>query len=263
MVLQMQKYLIMSQKGGVGKSLVSLNLAFQLSKKYKVGFIEADTDSPWLGEHIKVDKNIVMRVSKEKKYQPIKFMDNIYVVSLFFYYTRGTYAYSLAHEFKQQLLFDAVKNTVWGDIDILLIDLPGGTEEFKIMYSVFNKEIDGVIGVVQPSTLRGLIRLIELCNVYQIHVLGIIQNMAGSHTECNTHAVCVNCGKVFEPFGSESVDKNRIKHICKAKGVVYLGNILLSSVITSQLMNNSYILPDELSGAIKNAYSAIERRMVE
>ena len=180
---------IASGKGGVGKSTVAINLAAELSKKYKVGVLDLDIYGPSLP--MVIGSNEQPKITAEQKLIPIekfgmKFMsfgfinsDNAATI------WRGPMVAKLTTQF-----FDDV---IWGELDYLILDLPPGTGDIQLTL-VQRLALTGAIIVTTPQDLALLDvkKGADMFNKVNTPVLGVVENMS--------HFLCPHCNKETEIF---------------------------------------------------------------
>ena len=198
---------VMSGKGGVGKSSVTVLLAKQLLKKgYKVGIMDADITGPSIPR--------LLGIEKEKAYgrndaiQPIIDKDGIKVISLNFLIEdehqpvlwRGPIIGNVVKQFWTDVL--------WEELDYLLIDMPPGTGDVALTV-LQNIPVNGVVMISTPQPMVSMIvsKAINMCKQVNVPVLGIIENMS--------YILCPDCGKRIEIFKhkniEEFVEKNKVE----------------------------------------------------
>jgi ATP-binding protein involved in chromosome partitioning len=186
---------IASGKGGVGKSTVSINLASELSKNYKVGVLDLDIYGPSLPMLIGENKQPDM--TSEKKLIPIK-KYNMELMSFGFINNqnaptvwRGPMVSRMVQQF-----FDDVE---WGKLDFLILDLPPGTGDIQLTL-VQKIALTGAIIVTTPQELA-LLDVKKGADMFEkvnTPVIGVIENM--------THFLCPNCNessKIFPGTGGD------------------------------------------------------------
>ncbi len=190
---------VMSGKGGVGKSSMTVLLAKQLVKKgYKVGIMDADITGPSIPR--------LLGVEKEKAYgnkdaiQPVVDKDGIKVISLNF----------LIEDENQPVLWrgpiigNVVKqfwtDVIWEELDYLLIDMPPGTGDVA-MTVLQNIPVNGVVMISTPQPMVSMIvsKAINMCKQVNVPVFGIIENMS--------YVLCPDCGKRIEIFKHKNVEE--------------------------------------------------------
>ena len=168
---------IASAKGGVGKSTICTNLAFQFSKDFNVGILDADIYGP--NQHILLDvlesKPEVKIIDGKKSFIPIK-VNNILLNSMGFVLDDDK-----AAMWRGPMLSGAIKqlihSTDWGELDYLLIDMPPGTGDAYL--TIFNElEVDNFI-LINTSHILSLAdsnRTISMLNKLNVNILGYIEN---------------------------------------------------------------------------------------
>jgi len=243
----MKAIMVSSVKGGTGKTLTSINLAYYLKKMYpdkEVALIDADIDSSNVAEFIGAKGGeIGITDDLEKKYIPYVWQGiKIWSVSLL---TERDRAVSMRGQGHQVLLYDVLHNTVWGKIDYLVIDQPAGASDvFKSTIEFLGDSLVGGVVVTLPITEVDLRRVIKLHIINEIPVVGVIENMAYfeyTDKDGEKHKIYI--------FG-----KSNIKDIAEKEfGVPYLGQIPLSEKIALGVRSGNPVLPEEFAGPIKEA----------
>jgi ATP-binding protein involved in chromosome partitioning len=192
---------ISSGKGGVGKSTVSVNLSLALKALgARVGLFDADIYGPNVplifGIHRKAPASGYAPVFRQKNAPPyIKPFERlgIKLMSLGFLVAEDQAINPLSNEVGN-LAVQTLHDTLWGDLDYLILDMPPGWGELHEAI-VERVSVDGIVGVTTPQDLslldssRSLIRYREL----GVPILGLVENMS--------YFVCPNCGESHDIFG--------------------------------------------------------------
>jgi ATP-binding protein involved in chromosome partitioning len=206
------KIAVISGKGGVGKSTITVNLAAAFAKSgHNVGVLDADIHGPSVprllgltGQQVKMGPPGAF---------PVPGPLGMKVVSIDFFLPeevptiwRGPLKMGAIRQFLQEI--------VWGDLDILFIDLPPGTGDEPLTIAQFLPEMDGVIVVTMPSELSSTIvkKAITFALRLNMPIIGVVENMSGF--------ICPHCGTKTEIFRSGGGRK-----IAEEAGVAFLGSI--------------------------------------
>ncbi|AGB04407.1 ATPase involved in chromosome partitioning [Aciduliprofundum sp. MAR08-339] len=175
------KLMVLSGKGGVGKTTVAVNLAVTLALKgYKVGLLDADIHGPNVPKMLGV-QNAKLTVSDDGMLVPVEPVPNLKAISLQMALPQDDapiiWRGPLKHKAIQQLLDEVA----WGDLDFLIIDMPPGTGDESLSISQLIPDMDGVLIVATPQevALLDATKAINFARQMQKKVVGIIENMTG------------------------------------------------------------------------------------
>lgn len=190
---------VMSGKGGVGKSSISVIIAKYLKELgYDVGVLDADITGPSIPRLFGL--NGKMATNYNDMILPVQTNDNIKVMSLNLLMEneedpviwRGPIISGMVKQFWT--------NVLWGDLDYLVIDMPPGTGDvaLTVMQSI---PINGVVMVSVPQDLVSMIvsKAVNMVKKMNINILGVIENMS--------YITCVDCGKKTKLFDGEGTEK--------------------------------------------------------
>ncbi len=174
------KIMVMSGKGGVGKTTVSVNLAVGLANRgYKVGLLDSDMHGPDVPKMLGLDKSQL--TGDESGIYPVEYSENLKVVSIGFMLPEEDapiiWRGALKHKAIQQFLEDVI----WGELDFLVVDLPPGTGDEPLSLVQLIKNVTGIVIVITPQevALLDAKKAINFAKHVNVRVLGIIENMAG------------------------------------------------------------------------------------
>ncbi len=206
------KLMVLSGKGGVGKTTVAVNLAATLALKgYKVGLLDADIHGPNVPKMLGVQDAKLM-VNEEQKIVPVEPIPNLKVISIQMALPQDdlpvVWRGPLKHKAIQQLLDDVA----WGELDYLIIDMPPGTGDESLSVSQLIPDLDGMLIVVTPQEVAILdgTKAINFAKQMNKKVVGVIENMAG---EIFGHGGGKKVAEKYSvPFlGSIPMDSNIVK----------------------------------------------------
>jgi Mrp family chromosome partitioning ATPase/predicted Fe-Mo cluster-binding NifX family protein len=209
---------VMSGKGGVGKSAVTMLLAIALRRRgFEVGILDADITGPSVPRGLGVSGPIMV---SEAGAVPSASSTGIKVMSMNLILPaedeaviwRGPLISSAVGQFYQEC--------EWGDLDYLLIDLPPGTADvpLTVMQSI---PLDGIILVTSPQELAGMIvgKAVSMAAQLDAPITGLVENMS--------YVRCGSCGERVEPFGPSHGEE-----AAKKMGTVFLGSLPLDRAIS-------------------------------
>jgi len=200
------KIVIISGKGGVGKTTVAINLAFSLaSVGLRVGILDVDITGPNVVKMLGINPELKPRVDIEaKKFYPIDGPLNIKVVSMAFLIVDQDEPVIWRGPMKMSAVRQFLGDAVWGDLDYLILDLPPGTsdETLDILQLIPDENVI-VVSTPQEVALINARKTIKMSMLMNRNVLGIIENMSGFK--------CPHCGSyidLYPPGGAEQASKD-------------------------------------------------------
>jgi Mrp family chromosome partitioning ATPase len=227
----MHYVLVLSGKGGVGKTLTAINLASKIAeKKGSCALVDGDIANPNAAELLGIKDQI--QVSPQQQFIPIK-VGNIEFFSMLA--ISGEKPVSMSAGQYAQILRDVLKNTKWTS-DLAIIDMCAGAHDELIeLLTTFGENLLGSVIVLQPAHWRSAKKMLELHRSEGIPVIGVISNM--SYFTCPFH----DKPMVFKVFGDVNLED-----LCKEYNVAPLGDIPLSMEIRENIEKGNPILPEEL-----------------
>ncbi|KAI5778367.1 nucleotide binding protein-like protein [Geopyxis carbonaria] len=237
---------VSSAKGGVGKSTLAVNLALSLAQQgVRTGLLDADIFGPSVPRLLNLAGEEPI-LSENNQLVPI---ENYGIRSMSMGYLVGEEAPVvwrglMVMKAVQQLLWE-VK---WGDLDMLVIDLPPGTGDVQLTITQ-QVVMDGGIIVSTPQDIA-LIDAVKGINMFKkvdVPILGMVQNMSVF--------VCPNCSHQTHVFGSEGVARECSKH-----GINFLGDIPLDASICKDADNGKPTVVAR-KGPLTDAYNSIALKL--
>lgn len=207
---------VASAKGGVGKSTVATNLALALSKAgQRVGLLDADIYGPSLPIMMGIDQK--PEITEDRKIIPLE-KDGLKLLSIGFMVPpdramiwRGPMVMGAVQQF--------LKDCLWGDLDVLVVDMPPGTGDAQLTL-VQTVPISGVVMVTTPQkvALMDVVRGIQMFEETQAPIIGVLENMSGF--------VCPSCGHEEDIFGKGGGERTSARY-----GVPFLGAVPIDPAI--------------------------------
>jgi ATP-binding protein involved in chromosome partitioning len=243
-----RKLLVLSGKGGVGKSTVAANLAlsFALAGK-KAGLLDVDLHGPSIPKILGLEGQR-LGVNTMGAIEPIRVSENLSVVSLGLLLASGKDAVIWRGPMKYKVIHQFLKDVAWGDLDYLVIDSPPGTgdEPLSVAQLVGKGAWGVIVSTPQDLAIADVRRSISFCNTLEMPVAGIIENMSGF--------VCPYCGRQIDLFKVGGAEK-----LAAEMGVPFLGRIPLEpQIVTSGDSGQPFVRAFPDSAAAKAFADAIQ-----
>lgn len=220
-----RKVLVLSGKGGVGKSTVATQLAFRFADRgQEVGLLDVDICGPSLPRMLGLMGEEVHQSSEG--WSPVYVGDHLGVMSIGFMLPDQDDAVIWRGPRKNGLIKQFLTDVVWGPLDILLVDTPPGTsdEHLALVSSIKMSPSDGAVIVTTPQevSLMDVRKEINFCRKTNIPILGVVENMSGF--------TCSKCGHLENVFSPSS---GGARAMCKQMDVPFLGHIPLNGLVAN------------------------------
>ncbi len=190
------KILVMSGKGGVGKSTVSVNLALGLAEKgYQVGLMDVDIHGPDVVRMLNMKGNLDPNQSADGLIPPLQYNDRLKVVSLEYMMRDRDEAIIWRGPLKIQAIRQFVADMDWGELDYLIIDAPPGTGDEPLSVAQTIPHVKAVVVTTpQKVALADVRKSINFCKAVKVEIVGVVENMSGF--------VCPHCDQTVDIFKS-------------------------------------------------------------
>lgn len=195
-----KKIMVMSGKGGVGKSTVAANLAARLADRgYKVGLLDADIHGPSIPKMFGIeDKRPNV---DEAGIVPIDVTANLKVMSIALLIEDKDSPIIWRGPAKMGAIKQFLEEVSWGKLDYLIIDLPPGTGDEPLSIVQLIEKLDGAVVVTTPQdmALLSVRKSLTFANMLKVPVIGIVNNMCGMK--------CPHCNEHIDIYGTGGVEK--------------------------------------------------------
>ena len=244
------KIAIISGKGGVGKSVITANLAIAFSlhgHTKKVGILDADIHGPCIpkmlgirGKHLQGGPMGAFPVSG-----PL----GVEVVSMDFLLPEDETPVIWRGPLKMSAIRQFLSEIVWGNLDFLFIDLPPGTGDEALSVMQLLPEMDGVVIVTIPSEVSQVVvkKAVTFARQLNIPIIGIVENMSGF--------TCPQCDAKYDIFKSGGGKK-----ISDDLGVPFLGSIPIDPMICKDSdKGNPFVTEHPKSSAAEAFMNIVEK----
>ncbi len=208
--------LVLSGKGGVGKSTVAANLAYALSNHgYKTGLIDLDIHGPNIPKMLGIE-DAKLQSYDGKIIEPVHVTGTLGVVSMAFLLPARSTPIIWRGPMKMGVIRQFLEDVNWGDLDFMVVDLPPGTGDEALTIAQLAPNIAGAVIVTTPQDVAVMdsSKAVEFIRKLDLPVLGIVENMSGF--------VCPHCKEEIDIFGKGGGERE-----AKELKVPFLGAIPL------------------------------------
>ena len=217
------KILVMSGKGGVGKTTVTVNLANALVAMGKtVGILDTDLHGPNVAKMLGCGEASLVSNDGGKTFDPFEVRKGLKVMSMAFA-VGDDQPVVWRGPMKQAAIRQFLAECNWGTLDYLLIDSPPGTGDEQLTVCQTIKSLDGTLIVTTPQEVAVLDgrRSVNFAKAMKVRVLGVVENMSG--------LICPHCGEEIDLFG-----KGGGKKMAEEMGVPFLGFVPIEPALREE-----------------------------
>lgn len=241
------KLIVMSGKGGVGKTTVAANLAVALGKDRRVGIVDVDITGPDVPKILGIED--VKLFATEDGIEPAIAYNDVKAISMAYFSAEKDRAVIWRGPLKMKAINQMLGDVNWGTLDYILVDLPPGTSDEPLSIAQNIPDADGAIVVTTPQdvALLDVRKAISFAKTLNMPIVGIIENMSGFR--------CPHCGErvdVFKTGGGEAA--------ARELGLNFLGRIPLDEkVVVGGDEGKPFVLSDPDSETSKAFMEIVER----
>ncbi len=206
------KFIIMSGKGGVGKTSTSVNLSLALADLgHQVGIMDVDLHGPDVPRMLGLSG--MLDLGPNRKLNPMRYSKNLGVVSIECLTPTKDEAIIWRGPVKFSAIQQFIGDVEWGDLDFLIIDAPPGTGDEPLTVAQTIPDAKAIIVTTpQEVSLADVRKSINFCKTVKMEIFGLIENMSGF--------ACPHCRSAIDLFGSGGGEKTAID-----TGIPFLGKI--------------------------------------
>ncbi len=242
------KFLVMSGKGGVGKTSTAVNLAIALSEKgYKVGLMDVDIHGPDIPRMLGLEG--MMDVNGEQKLKPKQYSKNLHAVSIESLMPNRDDAIIWRGPVKHSAIRQFIGDVDWGDLDYLIVDSPPGTGDEPLTVAQLVTDAKAIIVTTpQEVALADIRKSISFCRTVKMEIFGLIENMSGFE--------CPHCNKMVDLFGTGGGEKT-----AKEASIPFLGRIPFDPRMVSCGDSGVSYQGENRNSSVTKAFTSIVEKM--
>jgi Mrp family chromosome partitioning ATPase len=211
---------VLSGKGGVGKSTIAVNIATALAETgLAVGLLDVDIHGPSVPKLLGLEGSR-LQASVSGMLLPVESAHGLKVMSIGFLLEHSDSAVIWRGPLKYGVIKQFLKDVSWGDLDVLVIDSPPGTgdEPLSVCQLIANPTGAIIVTTPQDVSISDVRKSINFCRQLNMPILGVVENMSGF--------VCPHCGKETQIFKNGGGEK-----MAEEMNVPFLGRIPIESAI--------------------------------
>jgi ATP-binding protein involved in chromosome partitioning len=248
------KILVLSGKGGVGKSTVAVNLSAALAMAGKrVGLLDVDIHGPSVPKLLHIEGTPVS--GGENTLYPVKVVYRpgiIKVMSIGFLLRERDDAVIWRGPRKFGVIRQFLKDVEWDELDYLVVDSPPGTGDEPLAVAELIEKADGAVVVTTPQevAVQDVRRCVVFCRQLNLPVLGVIENMSGF--------TCPKCGEIVRIFGADGG-----RAMAEEMDVPYLGPIPIESEVVASGDSGVPMVKAHPDSETAKAFDRIVRMLLE
>lgn len=244
------KILVMSGKGGVGKTSTSVNLSIALANKgFNVGIIDVDLHGPDVPRMLGLEG--MPEVNENKKLNPLSYSKNLRAISIESFTPNKDDAIIWRGPLKFSAIRQFIGDVDWGNLDFLVIDSPPGTGDEPLTVAQTITDAKAVIVTTpQEVALADVRKSINFCKTVEMEIFGLIENMSGF--------ACPHCDEMIELFGSGGGEKT-----ASQMGINFLGSIPFDPRMVACGDSGACYQDIHSTSAVTQAFGSVAKKLAE
>ncbi len=244
------KIIVMSGKGGVGKTSTAVNLSIALANKgFKVGIMDVDLHGPDVPRMLGLEG--MLELSKNKKLEPMSSVENLKAVSIESLTSSKDDAIIWRGPIKYSAIKQFIGDVEWGDLDFLVIDSPPGTGDEPLTIAQTIPDAKAVIVTTpQEVSLADVRKSISFCRTVKMDIYGLVENMSGFE--------CPHCNQNVDIFGSGGGERT-----AATAGIRFLGKVPFDQKVVSCGDTGTSIQAAYADSPVSKAISGIADKVAE
>lgn len=238
------KIIVMSGKGGVGKSSVACNLAVSLAAKgFRTGLIDVDVHGPSVAKIMGMSG--LLDASDDNMLIPMAFGNNLKVVSMQSLLPHADQPVIWRGPAKGNMIQQFIGSVKWEDLDFLIIDAPPGTgdEPLTVIQTIEDAKAL-IVTTPQDVALADVRKSINFCKTVKTDVIGLVENMGPFP--------CPHCGEMVSPFRSGGGERTATE-----MGIPFLGSVPFDTQVVKSCDMGVPIADTHTEGPFMAAFDVI------
>jgi ATP-binding protein involved in chromosome partitioning len=242
--------IVMSGKGGVGKSTVTVNIAMALAMRgYQVGILDADIHGPNIPKMLNIEDAQIQ--GDQSGLYPVTVTPHLKVMSTAFLLGDRDTPIVWRGPMKMGAIRQFVGDVKWGEIDFLVVDLPPGTGDEPLTIAQLMPHADGAVIVTTPQDVALLDsrKSVTFARALKLPVLGIVENMSG--------LICPHCGTEIDLFKKGGGEK-----AAADMGAPFLGRVPIDPTVVNSGDDGTPIVLSNRESPASKAFEEIVDKLV-